>query len=225
MNAHVNLLHESEQRYQGLVSRKFTFRALLGTLASALLLLGSLALYSFFGERQEWKALKTQWQQVEPHYKRYLLQQQGQGRVKNVATELDGWNRGRLPMNAFLLDIQRVAAPYPIQFARLTVMGENTLIQQPAPKRPPDAAADAPAPKPPPPIPARRWQVSISGRVFGPQGYRDVIAFVNKLQNTPGLAELWESVRLQNLARVTGGERRDEQNFTIEAVTKVRKCE
>jgi hypothetical protein len=225
MNVHVNMLYEVERRYQGLVSRKFTFRALLGTLAAVLLLLGSLALYSFFGERQNWHALKTQWQQVEPHYKRYLLQQQGQGRVKNVAGELDGWNRGRLSMNAFLLDIQRVAAPYPIQFSRLNITSEGSLVQPPAPKVAPAAAANAPPAKPPPPIPARRWQVLITGRVFGPQGYGDVVAFVTKLQNAPGLAEEWESVRLQNLARATGSDRRDEQNFTIEGVTKLRKCE
>jgi hypothetical protein len=225
MNVHVNLLHDDERRYQGLVSRKFIILASAGTVVSILVLLGSLAGYSFFGERQEWSTLRTQWQQTEPRYKNYLSQQQGQGRVKAVVGELNGWNRGRLPLSAILLDVQRMVAPHPIQLTRITIMGESTFVQPPTPKVPPAAATNAPPAKPPPPIPARLWRVTIMGRVFGPQGHSDVVALTTQLQNAPGLADVWESVRLQNLTRATGSERRDEQNFTIEGLTKMRKCE
>ena len=225
MNVHVNLLHDDERRYQGLVSRKFILLVSVGTVVSILVLLGALATYSFFGERQEWKALQAQWQQTEPRYKNYLSQQQGQGRVKTVMGELNGWNHGRLPQHGFLLEIQRAVAPFPIQLTRLQVMGESILVQTPAPKAPPAAAPNTPPAKPPPPIPARSWHVTITGRVFGPQGYTDVLAFVAQLQNAPGLSDVWESVRLQNLARPSGTEHRDEQNFIIEGLTKVRKCE
>lgn len=225
MNVHVNLLHVDERRYQGLVSRKFVMLVSVGTAASVLGILGALAVYSFFGERQEWKSLHAQWQQTEPRYKSYLSQQQGQGHVKTVVNELNGWNHGRLPQHEFLLNIQRAVAPYPIQLTRLQVIGESSLVQQPMPKTPAVAATNAPPAKPPPPIPARCWHVTITGRVFGPQGYTDVLAFVAQLQNTAGLAEVWESVRLQNLARPSDPEHRDEQNFTIEGLTKLRKCE
>ncbi len=225
MNVHVNLLHDDERRYQGLVSRKFIMLASVGTVAGVLGVLGSLAGYSFFGERQEWQTLQAQWQQTEPRYKNYLSQQQGQGRIKAVVGELNGWNRGRLTLSAFLLEVQRLVAPHPLQLTRVSIMGESTFVQPPTPRVSPAAATNAPPAKPPPPIPARLWRVSIMGRVYGPQGHSAVVALTTQLQHTPGLAEVWDSVRLQNLTRATGSERRDEQSFTIEGLTRMRKCE
>ena len=229
MNVHVNLLHEDEQRYQGLVSQKFIIRGSVVMVVGILLILGSLALYGYFGEYQERKTLETQWKQTEPLYRNYLSRQQGQGRVKTLVNELNGWNHGRLSLAAFMLDVQRVVAPFPIQFSRMTLMGETTFVQPPTPKPPPmDASSVTNAPvalKPPPPIPARRWRVTITGRVYGPQGHSDVVTLANRLQNAPWLADVWDSVRLQNLTRSTAGEHRDEQNFTIEGLTKLRKCE
>ena len=227
MNVHVNLLHDDERRYQGLVSRKFILLVSSGLGLGLLVMVGGFAVSSFLGTRQEWNTLQTRWQETGPRYKKYLTKQQEQNRVKAVFGELNGWNHGRLPMAELMLEVQRTVAPYPIQFSRVTVAGETTLVQPPAPKPPPaDASAtNAPPAKPPPPIPARRWRITISGRVFGERGHTDVVALTEQLQANPRLAELWESVRLQSLTRATGTERRGEQMFSIEGLTKLRKCE
>ena len=238
MNVHVNLLHDDERRYQGLVGRKFIVIAATSTGLALLLIVGALLGIYLISAQQELQELRTQWRKTDPQYKKFLVQQKGRDQVAAVLGELNGWGHGRLPMHAFLLEIQRSVAPYPVQLDRVTVSGEYTMIQPPPPKvavkleaapveagGAPVASTNAPPPPPPPAIPARRWHVVLSGRVFGDQGHTAVVELVTALQQSPPLADLWESVRLQNLSRAPGESHRGEQLFTIEGLTKQRKCE
>jgi len=236
MNVHVNLLHDDERRYQGLVGRKFIAIAATTTGLALLLIVGGLLGFYLISAQQELQELRAQWRKTDPQYKKFLVQQKTRDQVAAVLGELNGWGHGRLPTHDFLVELQRVVAPYPVQLDRVTVSGEYTMIQPPPPKAvvkldeaPPESAgapvAAAKAPPPPPAIPARRWHIVLTGRVFGDQGHTAVVELVTKLQQTPPLADLWESVRLQNLARAPGESHRAEQLFTIEGLTKQRKCE
>ncbi len=237
MNVHVNLLHEDERRYQGLVGRKFIMISATGTGLALLLIVGGLLGYTLISAQQELEMLRTQWRQTEPQYKKFLVQQKIRDQVAAMLGELKGWTHGRLSLHDFLAEIQRVVAPFPIQLDRLSVAGEYTMIQPPPPKvalklevapaeagGAPVASTNAPPP-PPPPIPARRWHVTLSGRVFGEQGQSEVVELAAQLQKTPALAGLWDSVRLQSLTRAPGESHRAEQLFTIEGLTKLRNCE
>ena len=237
MNVHVNLLHEDERRYQGLVGRKFIAISATATGLALLLIVGGLLGYTLISAQQELQMLRTQWRQTEPQYKKFLVQQKVRDQVSAMLGELKGWTHGRLSLHDFLAEIQRVVAPYPIQLDRLSVSGEYTMIQPPPPKvaikldaapaeagGAPVASTNAPPP-PPPPIPARRWHVTLSGRVFGEQGQSAVVELAAQLQKTPALAGLWDSVRLQSLTRAPGESHRAEQLFTIEGLTKQRNCE
>ena len=237
MNVHINLLHEDERRYQGLVGRKFILISSTITGLALLLIVGGLLGYNLISAQQELQSLRAQWRQTEPQYKKFLAQQKTRDQVSAVLGELQGWTHGRLLMQPFLLELQRVVVPYPVQLDRLTVAGEFTMIQPPPPKvavkidepkpegteAPPLAAAKPPPP--PPPIPARRWHVTLNGRVFGEQGHTAVVDLAAKLQQAPAFAGLWDSVRLQSLSRTPGEGHRTEQLFTIEGLTLQRKCE
>lgn len=238
MRLQVNLLHEGELRHQGLVGRRFIIMVSLATLVGVLMLVGVLAGYAYISQRQELKNERAQWAKTEPNYKRFTALQQEQGRIKTVVDEILGWNHARLPMYDLLLELQRMVAPYPIQFTRVTVDSEFTMIQPPAPsgsarievkeegakEQSQPAAAPAPA-KPPPATPARRFHIVITGRVVGEQGHKNVVAFDEQLQKSPKLADIFESVRLQGISRAAGESRHNEQNFTIECLTKIRKYE
>lgn len=227
MNVHVNLLHDDERRYQGLVSRKFIVLISLGLGVGLLVMVGGLLVSNFLGTRQEWNLLQERWRETEPRYKKYLVQDKERSRVKAMVGELNGCNHGRLGMHDFMLDLQRAVATYPIRFSRVSISAEASLVQAPVPKAPPldVSVTNAPPVKPPPPIPAHRWHVTMTGRVFGERGHLDAVAFTEQLKRQSRLAELWESVRLQNLSPVAGSENRGQQIFTIEGVTKLRKCE
>ena len=240
MNVHVNLLHDDERRYQGLVGRKFIVIAATSAVVGLLAIVGTLLGYNLISAQQELQQLRASWKQTEPQYKRFLAQQKVRDLAAGVLGELRGATHGRLPMHDFLLEVQRVVAPFPVQLDRITITSEASLVQPPPPKvavkldepkpegpvAPPAAITNAPPPPPPPPaIPARRWRVTLTGRVFGEQGHSAVVALATQLQRSPPLAEIWESVRLQNLARAPGEAHRGEQLFTIEGLTKLRKCE
>jgi hypothetical protein len=231
MNVHINLLHDDERRYQGLVGQKFIIIATAATALALLLIVGGLFGYGLMSAQQELERLRIDWKQTDPRYKKFLMQQKVRDQVSAVLGELNGWTHGRLPMHTFLLEVQRVVAPYPVQLDRLTVAGEYSMVQPPPPKvvvkfvePAPVVSTNAPPP-PPPPIPARRWHITLTGRVFGAQGHTAVVELAARLQQAPGLSNVWESVRLQNIGRVPGDGSRNEQLFTIEGLTKLRKCE
>ena len=237
MNVHINLLHDAERRYQGLVGRKFILICATSTVLALLLIVGGLLGYNLVSAQQDLETLRASWRQTEPQYKDFLKQQKIRDQVAAMLNELNGWTHGRLPMDGFLLEMQRIVAPYPVQLDRLTLAGEYTMIQPPLPKVPvkieepkpeasgaPVAVTNAP-PVPPPPIPARRWHITITGRVFGEQGHTAVVDLAAKLQQAPAFAGLWDSVRLQSLTRAPGEEHRTEQLFTIEGLTQQRKCQ
>ncbi|TAN38160.1 MAG: hypothetical protein EPN23_03075 [Verrucomicrobia bacterium] len=235
MKVHVNLLHPDEQRYQGLVSLRFIFLASIVTLTAVVILVGSFALYSFFSKRQDLVWARDQWLKAEPLYKQTLALQQEQKRIKVVVDELNGWNHARLPLHQLLAELQRIVAPHPIQFSRLTITGERSLVQPPAVTNVPKAEAKSepaagakPAvpPKPPPAIPAWRFRITIAGRVFGEAGHTAVVAFNEQLQRDPHLVNIFESVHMQGLSKASRETQRgNEQVFTIEALTPLRKFE
>ena len=240
MNVHVNLLHDDERRYQGLVGRKFMVIATTCTVVGLLTIVGGLLGFNLFSAQQELQMLRSTWKQTEPQYKRFQAQQKVRDQTAAVLGELNGWEHGRLQMHSFLLEVQRVVAPVPVQLERVTMTAESVMVQPPAPKvavkldepKPegapaPAASTNAPPPPPPPPpaIPARRWHITIAGRVFGEQGHSAVVALAAQLQQAPALADVWDSVRLQSLARAPGEAQRAEQLFTLEGLTKLRKCE
>jgi hypothetical protein len=234
MKVHVNLLHPDEQRYQGLVSRRFILLSSVTTVTLVLVLVGGFALYGFFNKRQDLNWARMQWQKTEPRYKIILALQQEQSRIKTVVGELNGWNHARLPMHELLTEVQRTVAPHPIQFTRLNVSSEFVLIQPPTPTNTPPAevAGEAQsalvvktAPKPPPPIHARRFHLAIAGRVLGAEGHTAVVEFNDQLQHNARIGPWFESVRLQGLNRAGGEARKNEQFFTIEGQTPVRRLE
>jgi len=238
MKVHVNLLHPDEQRYQGLVSLRFIFLASTITLAVVIILVGGFALYSFFSKRQDLLWARDQWKKTEPLYKQLLTLQQEQKRLKAVVNELDGWNHARLPTYTLLAELQRLVAPHPIQFSHVTVMGERGMVQPPAVTNAPKAevkdesagdggvpAKSTPPPKPPPAIPAWRFRITIAGHVFGEEGHTAVVMFNEQLQRDSQLAATFDSVRLQGLSRASREVQRNEQVFTIEALTPFRKFE
>ena len=122
---------------------------------------------------------------------------------------------------------------------RVTVDSELVMVQPPVPKEkvkldegdeePKDSAAAPHAlvkpPAKPPATPARRFHVVITGRVSGEQGHTAVVAFDEDLQKKSPLAPVFETVRLQGISRVSGDNQRNEQNFTIECLTPLRKYE
>jgi len=238
MNVRVTLLQESELRHQGLLNRRFLLLAAIGAGALVVVLLIGWGLWRWHGHRQDWQTARTTWAKTEPRYVKFQALQADYGRIKALADELQGWRHARLALSTVLAEVQRLVAPRPIQFERLTVTSQIELIVPPSPpprevtgkpaaKRGAAEGAVTPAPAPPAPgVPARKFRIMIEGRAAGEQSYQEVVGLGNDLRTAPALAGLFDSVRLQGLRQVSDAkERPDERLFSIECVLLPRKIE
>ena len=141
MNVHVNFLHDDERRYQGLVGRKFIVIAASSAVVGLLAIVGTLLGYNLISAQQELQMLRASWRQTEQQYKSFLAQQKVRDLAAGVLGELRGATHGRLPMHDFLLEVQRIVAPFPVQLDHITITSEASLVQPPPPK----VAVSAPA--------------------------------------------------------------------------------
>ena len=234
----VNLLRDSEMRYQGIVSRQFLITLGLSLVAVALLLVFALSGLRMYSRSQELKMANKAWLDAEPRYKKLLAMQREQAQERALASEMQGWHNSRLELAALLADIRHVVAARPIQFVRLTVSSQIELIQPPVA---PPKAAPAPAPVakkdgeddlPARPVavvlgtPARRFRLLLEAKASGEQSYQDVVDFGNDLRTAPALAAVFESVRLQGMRQAAEvKDRPTERLFEIECLMVPRKIE
>lgn len=173
----INLLRDEERRYQGQVSSRFVFRAVLGA-ALALAALGALRMITrevslqrdYQEAASEWSRLKTAYGADEAAMARLNVAQ-------GYRQELTSWSNARLDATALLGEIQGMI-PDTIQLIRLS--WEDEFITPPKG----DAAATNR-----PPV-SRAVRMRVAGRAVG----RDAQAQVEKLIS-----------RISSYAPVAGG--------------------
>lgn len=234
MNAHVNLLKLSEQRYQGPVSQRFLLRTLGITIGCALLLWGAYRVVLSVDTRVRLRTNKETWAKVEPRYQRLLSAQADLARDRALLQELAGWKNARQEKHALLSEIQELVPPT-VQFTRLTLRGDVFLAKRKAAKEPAPAVA-APARKvrgkaastkvatnkvEEISIAARRFSLSISGLATGDRAEEAVVRLERALQESPALGTLFESVRLMSVTRTGSSEEQDVGcRFDLECVAR-----
>lgn len=228
MSLRVNLMHESEGRYQGPVSFRFIAMSSGGFVAGILIIWVVFMLRHSGVLREEVSQLSDRWNSVQPQYKAALQKRAEFSSDQALLKELKSWSTSRLDWAARFDEINGYVPPS-IQLTRLSIQSEWTFMKPAPPPAPASDTAEAKPdskPKSPPPAQlARKHLMSISGRAEGDAGSDDVVQMVKQLKASPGYSEIFDTIKLQNLVREARPDDRSDRSFAIEGVGLLRKME
>ena len=199
MKVRINLLNESELRYQGATSRSFLVKIGVGTVVSVVLLSGILFWARQSRFQHELTTSQAQWKKIEPVYKEVLHMQQETALNRVLSAELAGWQKVRIEWHTPCRELQQLVPPT-IQLKHLAMRCTVETKQQEAP--PPAGPDEKPKP-PPPPKEIRRFFLNLEGRASGNLAEDVVVQFVRTMRLAPSFQPFLESIKLQSLQRDT----------------------
>jgi hypothetical protein len=119
----VNLLRKSEQRHQGLVSRRFSMIIAVVTPILLISVLSGIKVVQYSGVQDELKTSRAIWAELEPKLELYKEENRGLMTNRKVLDLFGEWTASRGAMHRVLDEIQE-AVPENIQLTRLSVRGE-----------------------------------------------------------------------------------------------------
>lgn len=221
MSLRVDMMHPEELRYQGPVSQRF-----LGV-AAGVVVLASLFFWivSFWFQRgavnKEVAQLEDEWAVLSPRYEATKAKMAEHGLIQAVEGELKQWNTTRIEWGP-LLDELNDMVPNSIQLTRLSFRCEWSIIRTAAP---PQDDPDKPAKPAPPGVPARRVNLTLSGRAAGDEGGDAAVRMVPALKNSKSYGAAFETIKLQNLLRDAQPGDAADRTFSIEAIGMLRKLQ
>lgn len=219
MTVRVNLLKETEYRYQGAVSSLFIIRTSMATIIAFVVVFGSLGVFKYRTSRQELAAYRNIWSMREPLYNQVLAMKQDLAVFKKQQQELAGWGVSRVNWQWPLLEVQAVMPPS-IQLRRLNVRGEVDMARRATPVERDEEGG--PAPVSAGPVPSRQYYISLEGKASGKMAEDVVVQFVRTLGSAGTLKPLLQSIKLQSLQRDISSGGQGSRSFTIEAASKKR---
>ena len=191
MNAsRVNLLKKNEQRYQGIVSRRFTMVCAVLTPILLIAVLGGIKLIQFAGLQSDLKAKTEFWAEMEPRLERFKAENGNLNTNRKVLELFDGWDASQLDLVQIMDDIQN-AVPGNVQFNRMMIRG-NIL---------PKTYGSVEEMK-------LDFQFQIDGLAMGERAEKDIWRFQKELLATAAIADAFDFIDL------TGMRKRDFNNGT-----------
>lgn len=120
MSMRIDLLKNSEKRYQGPVSGRFIgFLSIFSVLATVLLI-ASYALFAMYLRKGQLEWARDSWEFLEPRYKNLIEVRNSTAEIENLLEELKGWSKSSLPTSGLLNEFQ-LRNPDNIQFLRLNL--------------------------------------------------------------------------------------------------------
>lgn len=208
----INLLLDTERRYQGMVSRRFVLQAVGGLLAAAAVLWIVQLIYDDARDRQSLKTAREQWAQKEPAYKKMSDMEAGIHLMQSHGAELDIWASTRFDLASFVDFLQR-EVPSTIQIVRFTYEDDFNV---------PSSKPGEDAPKNP--GLGRIFKARVAGQAFGPDARQQVECLIARLEayqaatNGPPALEYARLVSIQSpSARSDGGQGTEEgRAFDVE---------
>lgn len=119
----VNLLKKSEQRYQGVVSRRFILVSLVATPILLIAVMSGIKLMQYTGVQSELKAGREIWKALEPKLALFNEERKGLANHRQLLALFDGWKDSQAPMILLLEGIQD-SVPDNIQFTRMSLRSD-----------------------------------------------------------------------------------------------------
>jgi hypothetical protein len=121
----VNLLKKSEQRYQGVVSRRFVLISIVATPLLVIALISAVKLVQYAGVQSELRASREIWRTLEPKLAVSNEEKKGLRNHRQILSLFEGWQASQAPVIELLEGIQD-SVPDNIQFTRLSLRSDLT---------------------------------------------------------------------------------------------------
>jgi hypothetical protein len=224
MSLRVDLLRDSERRYQGPVSVRFAVATAGLTVGAILFLAGAILVYRQISLSSDLKWARREWEKIKPRHEEILRTEKEVAADQAFLTELDAWAQTRINWNEVLGEFQKTV-PSNVQLTRLEVRGDWEFLKAASPPPAESEAEDAKKKPEPPPIPMRMFKMEVGGRASGQLADEDVVRFANEIKTSEGLKHLFDSVKLQHLTKAapTPGTQEADRVFEIEGIVGSRK--
>lgn len=203
MTPRIDLLNDSERRYQGPVSGRFLTTTAAVSAAAVITLAFALTLYHSLTLRRSVQSAGERWTQLQPRFEKAKAVQAEKEALAKYQAELDGWRHARLAWGT-LLDAAERAVPPTVQLQRIEMRDEVT------PPRGPVASTNAPDL-------LRVFRMNIAGRATGDKAEDEVGLFIGRLKAPAAGGALFKSITLLSM-QAPGPELRDAgaSSFAIE---------
>ena len=212
MNLRIDLLKESERRYQGAVSRAFVAKMVGIVALIGVALIGVTSWIKYRMTMNSVAVAEEQWRQIETAFEQVRKMKDDMGANDNMYQQLKGWNVSRLEWHALLEDLQRMV-PLNVQLTKLSVSSSTTTIT-PDTKENPEADNT--------PRDVRTSRLRMDGKAIGDKSDKTVLDFAETLRESKGFGSVWDSINLKKMqrARFSSGLSEPTSVFTIEALSK-----
>lgn len=197
----VNLLKKSEQRYQGVVSRRFVIVSLVATPLLLIAVMGGIKLIQYAGVQSELKASREIWKNLEPKLALFNEERKGLAKHNQLLSLFEGWQSSQAPVIELLEGIQD-SVPDNIQFTRLSLRGDLTRSVY-------EKAADM----------ALDYKLVIEGLSQGDRAESDVIQLQRELLACEVVESSFESINLTAMRKRQDAQRIMMREFRLEGST------
>ncbi|WP_372808049.1 PilN domain-containing protein [Pontiella sp.] len=183
----VNLLRKSEQRHQGLVSRRFSMIIAVVTPILLIAVLSGIKVMQYSAVQSELKTSQSIWAELEPKLELYKEENRGLVTNRKVLDLFGQWKASRGAVLRLLDEVQD-AVPANIQLTRLSYRGEFQAAIYAAPE---DLAI--------------RYAFSIDGISQSERAESDVIGLRKELLGQNQMSSMFTSLKLASLRKRGGG--------------------
>lgn len=179
----VNLLKKSEQRYQGIVSRRFIMTSIVAAPVLLILIIGATLLVQYGKVKSELKEKRDIWKDREPKLAQFNKEERDLNNNRRTLAFFETWQKSPAPL-AQLLEAIQDTVPMNIQFIRLSLRSEvsTALYAQPE-----DMALD--------------YKLSIEGIAQGDGAEVEVIQFRKDLLESADIVSAFKSIELSGPMR------------------------
>lgn len=197
----VNLLKKNEQRYQGVVSRRFILVSLVATPILLIAVMSGLKLVQYTGVQSELRASREIWKTLEPKLALFNEEKKGLADNRRILSLFEGWQVSQAPVIELLTGIQD-SVPDNIQFTRLSLRSDLTRAVY-------GTAEDM----------ALNYKMVIEGLSQGDMAESDVIELQRELLACEVVESTFDTIKLTAMRKRQDAKRLAMREFRLEGTT------
>jgi hypothetical protein len=197
----VNLLKKNEQRYQGMVSRRFILVSIVATPILLIAVLSGIKLIQFTTVQSDLKVSREIWQTLEPRLALFNEEKKGLTDHRQILSLFEGWRASQAPVIELLDGIQD-SVPDNIQFTRLSLRSDLSRAVY-------GTADDM----------TLNYKLIIEGLSLGDMAESDVIRLQRELLACEVVESTFDSIKLTAMRKRQSAKRLTMREFRLEGST------
>lgn len=194
----VNLLKKSEQRYQGAVSLRFMYVAIVVTPILFIAIISGVKLVQYSSVQADLKVSRAIWQEVEPQLKLFKEERHSLETNRQALELLGGWTNSQISFVRLLTDMQDTV-PQNIQFTRLSIRSKDAVSVH--------ASAEELE---------LRYKLLIEGLSQGRLAEDEVIQLRKDLLGSQAIAATFDAINLASMRKRVGAQGINMREFKLE---------